>query len=80
MRNFPKVFTHDQVGDRTPDLSFSGPTPTPLGHELITVLSHYYDAVTIYPVITMPGKYPGLRALLCHLNGYYDTPDILMYL
>jgi hypothetical protein len=35
MSNLPKVFTHDQVGDQTPDLSFSGPTPTPLGHELL---------------------------------------------
>jgi hypothetical protein len=33
----------------------------------------------IYPVITMPGKYHGLRALLWHFNGYCDSPDILIY-
>jgi hypothetical protein len=27
----------------------------------------------------MPGKYPGLRALLWHFNGYYDSPDILCW-
>jgi hypothetical protein len=35
MRNLPKVFTHDQLGNRTPDLSLSGQTPLPLGHELL---------------------------------------------
>jgi hypothetical protein len=29
-----QCFTHDQLGNRTPDLSLSGPTPLPLGHEL----------------------------------------------
>jgi hypothetical protein len=27
---------------------------------------------TIYPIITMPGIYSGLRALLWHFSGYYD--------
>jgi hypothetical protein len=35
MRNLLKVFTHDQLGNRTPDLSLSGPTPLPLDHELL---------------------------------------------
>ena len=31
IRNLPKVSTHDQLGNRTPDLSLSGPTPLPTG-------------------------------------------------
>ena len=34
MRNLLKVFTHGQLGNRTPDLSLSGITPEPLDHEL----------------------------------------------
>jgi hypothetical protein len=36
-----------------------------------------YSLCTTMLVITMHGKYPGFRALLCHFNGYYDSPDIL---
>jgi hypothetical protein len=41
-------------------------------YSLITTMS----VTTIYPVITVPFKYPGLSALLWHFNGYYDSPDI----
>jgi hypothetical protein len=34
MRNLPKAFTPDQMGNRTPDLSLAGSIPLPLGHEL----------------------------------------------
>jgi hypothetical protein len=34
------------------------------------------SVTTIYPVLTMHGKHSGLRALLWHFNGYYDSPDI----
>jgi hypothetical protein len=44
-------------------------------YSLVTMMS----VKRIYPVITLPGKYPGLRALLWHFNGYYDSPDISMY-
>jgi hypothetical protein len=36
-------------------------------------------ATTIYLVITMPGIYPGLGALPWYVNGYYDSPDTLIY-
>jgi hypothetical protein len=27
----------------------------------------------------MPGKYPGLRALIWHFNGYYDRLDVSIH-
>jgi hypothetical protein len=46
-----------------------------------TVLSRYYMQVTaIYAVITMPGNYPGFRALLWYFNGHYDSPDMAIYI
>jgi hypothetical protein len=37
------------------------------------------SVTTMYPVVTMPGKYPGFRALLWHFNGSYNSPDISIY-
>jgi hypothetical protein len=42
---------------------------------LVTIMS----ITTIYPVITMPSKYPSFRALLWLFNGYYNSPDISIY-
>jgi hypothetical protein len=39
MRNLLKVFTRDQWGNQTSDLSLSGPTPLPVGHELLPLTS-----------------------------------------
>jgi hypothetical protein len=38
MRNLPKVFARDQLGNRNPDLSLSAPMPFPLGHELLLTI------------------------------------------
>ena len=35
IRSLPKASTLDQLGNRTPDLSLSGPPPYQLGHELL---------------------------------------------
>jgi hypothetical protein len=36
-------------------------------------------SLMIYPVIVMPGKYSGLRALPWHFNSYYESLDISIY-
>jgi hypothetical protein len=46
----------------------------------IYILSRYYNVgYYIDLFITMLGKYPSLRALVWHFNGYYDSPDISIH-
>jgi hypothetical protein len=67
----------NQLNPMVPFISLRYVTLRLLQYSLVTTMSATTMSVTtIYPVITMPGNYPGLRALLWHFNSYKDSQDI----
>ena len=51
IRSLPKASTHDQLGNRTPDLSLSGPLPYQLGHELLPYIINHLPWIFVFNVM-----------------------------